>query len=211
MHNTCAKFQEEWDKRRGSSDWNGDPRVAREAYFIPYRGPNGDGTCSQKGENHAMVIKFPEGTMQATGMQRRMRIGDGDTCFRGVEEDVIELFACSDYAHDMSAGVHGMHAKRGQSLPDALDPEHRVRYNYRSTKLRRRRDPEAEDLRLVVSKRNLVLKQQRIRDAMVAQSAADDRSAWEDVAIQSGADPHNHAVRGILHRHAKRRRLEPAP
>ncbi len=75
------------------------PRVVREALFLAYRGPNGDGTAQYKPEKSARVYDFPVGTTEFSGMQRRMTIAEGDECFMGYEEDVIELFASSADAH----------------------------------------------------------------------------------------------------------------
>jgi hypothetical protein len=130
---TCTAWAEEFKKRRQASDWRGDERVAHEALFIPYRGPNDDGSCEDKGSSHAMTYDFPTGTMDSTGMQRRMTITEGDRAWRGRDEDVVEVFAYSDQAHDTTVR-DGHHARRGVTI----DTENKKPYYYRHRRIRRR-------------------------------------------------------------------------
>ena len=172
---TCAAWCEEFESRRKASDWNGDKRVAHEALFIPYRGPNGDGSCVDKPTDHALTYDFPKGTMHATGMQRRMTITEGDRAWRGIDEDVVELFAYSDLAHDTTT-QDGQHALRGVSL----DTEHRKRFRYRNLKFRRRRNPKAENLELMV-KPSIAKDRQEHRDQLEIDAHAADEARWERV------------------------------
>ena len=172
---TCEAWCDEFESRRVTCEWNGEKRVVHEALFIPWRGPDDDGSCVQKTTNHALHYNFPKGTMTATGMQRRMTITEGDHAYRGDEEDVVELFAYSDLAHDTTI-PDGHHARRGVEI----DTADREIYRYRTQALRRRRNPAAEDLTLMV-KSSIATKRKHHRDQLEAAATAADNVRWERV------------------------------
>ena len=182
VHDTCTRMSDEFTQRLANDDWSREHRVVRNALFIPWRGPNGDGTVVLKPQEGAHVIVFPKDAMHCSGMQRRMTITDGDAAWRGLEEDAWEMFASTSDAHDIPDDPHTparWHTRRGVEF----DPDGTRWYKYPSRKIKRRRNDEAHDLKLVV-KPNTQRKRQRCREDMRQEAGGADETLWQRAVDQ---------------------------
>jgi hypothetical protein len=136
-----------------------------------------------------------------------MRIDPSDeahhAAYQDGTEDTIEMFAYSELMHN---GPQRQHSQRGTKVPNALNPDHHKRYSYRSTNIKRRRDPESERLELVV-KKNRTTTNQTVRNDLVQRAIDQDEARWQAIhevlltcdSLRSSCAVAHYAIFGYLH------------